>query len=135
MSAKLRSRPSAAPRERALPAITCRSSWKEAWGSSSISQAGYPGGGEIDLGIERGELTISTYFAREPFLTWHKKRFVRPIMQTPKKRDARVADVPSIYELMGQYKTPEATPACGHRPAGPRGLWQADGGDAGCAGR
>ena len=39
---------------------------------------GYPGGGEIDLGIERGELhcrnlTISTYFAREPFLTWHKK--------------------------------------------------------------
>ena len=44
---------------------------------------GYPGGGEIDLGIERGELhcrnlTISTYFAREPFLTWHKKGFVRP---------------------------------------------------------
>jgi tripartite-type tricarboxylate transporter receptor subunit TctC len=74
---------------------------------------GYPGGGEIDLGIERGELhcrnlTISTYFAREPFLTWHKKGFVRPIMQTPKKRDARVADVPSIYELMDQYKTPDA---------------------------
>jgi tripartite-type tricarboxylate transporter receptor subunit TctC len=74
---------------------------------------GYPGGGEIDLGIERGELhcrnlTISTYFAREPFLTWHKNGFVRPIMQTPMKRDARVADVPSIYELMDQYKTPEA---------------------------
>ena len=75
---------------------------------------GYPGGGEIDLGIERGELqcrnlTISTYFAREPFLTWHKKGFIRPIMQTPKKRDPRVADVPSIYELMDQYKTPEAS--------------------------
>jgi tripartite-type tricarboxylate transporter receptor subunit TctC len=75
---------------------------------------GYPGGGEIDLGIERGELqcrnlTISTYFAREPFLTWHKNGFVRPIMQTPKKRDPRVADVPSIYELMDQYKTPEAS--------------------------
>jgi tripartite-type tricarboxylate transporter receptor subunit TctC len=75
---------------------------------------GYPGGGEIDLGIERGELhcrnlTISTYFAREPFLTWHKKGFMRPILQTPKKRDARVADVPSIYELMDQYKTPDAT--------------------------
>jgi tripartite-type tricarboxylate transporter receptor subunit TctC len=70
---------------------------------------GYPGGGEIDLGIERGELhcrnlTISTYFAREPFLTWHKNGFVRPIMQTAKKRDPRVADVPSIYELMDQYK-------------------------------
>ncbi|HXV48256.1 MAG TPA: tripartite tricarboxylate transporter substrate-binding protein [Candidatus Binatia bacterium] len=75
---------------------------------------GYPGGGEIDLGIERGELqcrnlTISTYFAREPFLTWHKKGFMRPILQTPKKRDAKVTDVPSIYELMDQYKTPDAT--------------------------
>jgi tripartite-type tricarboxylate transporter receptor subunit TctC len=75
---------------------------------------GYPGGGEIDLAIERSELhcrnlTISTYFAREPFLTWHKKGFVRPILQTPKKRDARVSDVPSIYELMDEYKTPEAS--------------------------
>ena len=75
---------------------------------------GYPGGGEIDLGIERGELqcrnlTISTYFAREPFLTWHKKGFVRPILQTAKKRDPLVPDVPSIYELMDQLKTPEAT--------------------------
>jgi len=75
---------------------------------------GYPGGGEIDLGIERGELhcrnlTISTYFAREPFLTWHKKGFIRPILQTPKKRDPRVADVPSIYELMDEYKTSEAS--------------------------
>jgi tripartite-type tricarboxylate transporter receptor subunit TctC len=76
--------------------------------------SGYPGGGEIDLGIERGELhcrnlTISTYFAREPFLSWHKKGFIRPILQTPKKRDPRVADVPSIYELMDEYKIPEAT--------------------------
>jgi len=76
--------------------------------------SGYPGGGEIDLGIERGELhcrnlTISTYFAREPFLTWHKKGFVRPILQTAKKRDPLVPDVPSIYELMDQLKTPEAT--------------------------
>jgi tripartite-type tricarboxylate transporter receptor subunit TctC len=76
--------------------------------------SGYPGGGEIDLGIERGELhcrnlTISTYFAREPFLSWHKKGFIRPILQTPKKRDPRVADVPSIYELMDEYKVPDGT--------------------------
>ena len=32
-------------------------------------------------------MTIVTYFAREPYLTWHKNGFVRPIMQTPKKRD------------------------------------------------
>ena len=72
--------------------------------------SGYPGGGEIDLGIERGEwhcrtLTISTYFAREPFLTWHKKGFVKPILQTPLKRDPRVADVPTIHEFMDKYKT------------------------------
>jgi len=76
--------------------------------------SGYPGGGEIDLGIERGELqcrnlTISTYFAREPFLTWHKKGFVRPILQTGKKRDRLVPDVPSIYDLMDQLQTPEET--------------------------
>jgi tripartite-type tricarboxylate transporter receptor subunit TctC len=76
--------------------------------------SGYPGGGEIDLGIERGELqcrnlTISTYFAREPFLTWHKKGFVRPILQTARKRDRLVPDVPTIYELMDQLKTPEDT--------------------------
>jgi tripartite-type tricarboxylate transporter receptor subunit TctC len=76
--------------------------------------SGYPGGGEIDLGIERGELqcrnlTISTYFAREPFLGWHKKGFVRPILQTAKNRDPLVPDVPTIYELMDQLKTPEAT--------------------------
>jgi tripartite-type tricarboxylate transporter receptor subunit TctC len=75
---------------------------------------GYPGGSEIDLGIERGELhcrnlTISTYFAREPFLTWHKNGVVRPIMQTAKKRDPRVSEVPTIYELMDQYKTPETS--------------------------
>ena len=74
--------------------------------------SGYPGGGEIDLGIERGELhcrnlTISTYFAREPFLTWHKKGFVKPILQTPLKRDPRVADVPTIHEFMDKYKTPD----------------------------
>ena len=109
-----RSRPSAAPRARALPAITCRNFLTMGWGSSSTYVTGYPGGGEIDLGIERGELqcrnlTISTYFAREPFLTWHKKGFVRPILQTGKKRDPLVPDVPTIYELMDQLKTPEAT--------------------------
>ena len=86
----------------------------EGLGIKFMIVSGYPGGGEIDLGIERGELqcrnlTISTYFAREPFLGWHKKGFVRPILQTAKKRDSLVPDVPTIYELMDQLKTPEAT--------------------------
>lgn len=73
---------------------------------------GYQGGGEIDMAIERGEvqcrnLTISTFYGREPFQTWLKKGFVRVLIQTSRKRDARAPEVPTIYELMDQYKTPE----------------------------
>ncbi|MGH7927136.1 MAG: hypothetical protein ACREQV_05025, partial [Candidatus Binatia bacterium] len=74
---------------------------------------GYQSGQDIDLAVERGELicrafTITAFFAREPFHTWRKKNFVRVLMQTGRKRDQRLKDVPTIYELMDQYKT---TPA------------------------
>lgn len=74
---------------------------------------GYQGGQEIDLAVERGEVqcrsfTITTFFAREPFHTWRKKGFVRVLVQTGQKRDRRLPDVPTIYELMDKYKTPEA---------------------------
>jgi tripartite-type tricarboxylate transporter receptor subunit TctC len=73
---------------------------------------GYQGGGPIDLAIERGEIhcramTIESFFAREPFHTWRKNNFVKSLIQTPQKRDPRLADTPTIYELMDQYKTPE----------------------------
>lgn len=76
--------------------------------------SGYPGGNEIDLAIERGEvhcrnLTISTFYGREPFDTWRKKGFIRPLIQTAKKRDERAPQVPTVYELMNEYKTPEAS--------------------------
>ena len=74
---------------------------------------GYQGGAEQDLALERGEvqcraLSVPTYFAREPFNTWRKKGLVRVLMQTGKTRDLRLPDVPTIYELMDQYKTPES---------------------------
>jgi hypothetical protein len=31
------------------------------------------------------------------------------LLQTGRKRDPRAADVPTIYELMDEYKTPEST--------------------------
>jgi tripartite-type tricarboxylate transporter receptor subunit TctC len=76
------------------------------------SVLGYPGGPELDLGIERGEIqcrtfTIETFFAREPYITWKKKGFVRNVYQTGRKRDARLADVQTLYEVMDGYKTPE----------------------------
>jgi tripartite-type tricarboxylate transporter receptor subunit TctC len=54
-------------------------------------------------------LSIPTFFAREPFTTWRKKNMVRILLQTGRKRDAKMPDVPTIHELMNEYKTPAAT--------------------------
>jgi tripartite-type tricarboxylate transporter receptor subunit TctC len=75
--------------------------------------SGYQGGTDVDLAVERGELhcrafTIVTYFGREPFFTWEKKGFVRNLVQTGRKRDPRLPDVPTIYELMDKYKASDA---------------------------
>ena len=72
---------------------------------------GYPGSSEIAIAVERGEvmcmgLTISTFYGREPFLTWLKTKFVRFLAQSGRKRDSRVGDAPTIYELMDEFKTP-----------------------------
>lgn len=74
---------------------------------------GYKTGTDIDLAVERGEVicrgfTIEAFFAREPFFTWVKKKFVRILIQTGKKRDERLKDVPTIGELMDKYKTDDA---------------------------
>ena len=74
---------------------------------------GYPGGSEIDVAVERGEIIcrgmdIPPHFGREPFDSWHKRGFDRHILQGGPKRDPRMADVPTLFELMDQYKTPEA---------------------------
>ena len=73
---------------------------------------GYPGGPEIDLAVERGEIhcrafTIEAFMSREPYHTWRKKGFVRNIIQTGKKRDAKLPETPTLWELMDRYKTPD----------------------------
>jgi tripartite-type tricarboxylate transporter receptor subunit TctC len=73
---------------------------------------GYPGGSEIDVAVERGEIIcrgmdIPPHFGREPFDTWHKNGFDRHILQGGPKRDPRLADTPTLFELMDQYKTPD----------------------------
>jgi len=75
--------------------------------------SGYVSGQDIDLAVERGELqcrafTITAYFAREPFISWRTRNFVNVLFQTGSKRDARLKDSPTIYELMDRYKTNEA---------------------------
>jgi tripartite-type tricarboxylate transporter receptor subunit TctC len=74
---------------------------------------GYQAGQDIDLAVERNEVvcrafTLTAFFAREPFTTWRKNKFVNVLVQTGKKRDKRIPDVPTIHELMDQYKTSQA---------------------------
>jgi tripartite-type tricarboxylate transporter receptor subunit TctC len=87
---------------------------EEAVGAKFAVVMGYQGGAEQDLAFERGEvvcrsLSIPTFFAREPFITWRKKNIVRILLQTGRKRDARMGDVPTIHELMNEYNTPAGT--------------------------
>jgi tripartite-type tricarboxylate transporter receptor subunit TctC len=74
---------------------------------------GYNSGTDVDLAVERGEVqcrafTIAAFFAREPFHTWRKKGFVHVIVQTGKRRDAKLPEVPTLPELMDQHKTADS---------------------------
>jgi len=74
---------------------------------------GYQGAADIDVALERGELqcrliTIAAFFGREPHISWFKKGFTRPFVQTGKKRDPLLADTPTLYDLMDRYKARDA---------------------------
>jgi tripartite-type tricarboxylate transporter receptor subunit TctC len=86
---------------------------EDAIGTKFDIVSGYVAGSDIDLAVERGEVmcrafTINAYFAREPFITWRKKNFVRVMYQTGSKREPRLKDVPLFNELMDKYKTAES---------------------------
>jgi tripartite-type tricarboxylate transporter receptor subunit TctC len=75
---------------------------------------GYGGGGDMNLAMEKGEVqcragTVSAYVGREPTRTWIKTGFVRALVQSGTKRYSKLPDVPTIYEVMEKYKTPDAT--------------------------
>ena len=87
---------------------------EETLGTKFNIVTGYQGGSDIDLAVERGEVicrafTITAFFAREPFTTWRKKGFVRHLIQSGRKRNEKLPDVPTIFELMDKYKTPESS--------------------------
>ena len=87
---------------------------EEALGAKLNTVIGYAGGSETDLAVERGEvicrgMDISAHFGREPYTGWHKKNFDWHIVQTGRRRDPRVPDTPTIYELMDEYKPPEVS--------------------------
>ena len=74
---------------------------------------GYPGAADVDLAVEKNEIhcrgtTISAFFGREPGKTWAKNGFVRFLVQTGDKRNHRLPDTPTIWELMDQEKGMDA---------------------------
>jgi tripartite-type tricarboxylate transporter receptor subunit TctC len=86
---------------------------EETLGIKTHIVSGYPGAGDIELAVERGEVfcwspLLATYFGREPYRRWHKSGYVRVLLQTGSKRDPRLKDVSTLSEVMQQYNTPEA---------------------------
>ena len=83
---------------------------EETLGLKFKTVTGYQSGAEIDLAVERGELhcrafDIGSFVGREPTRTWFKTGVVRSLIQTGRQRDHRLPEVPTLYELMDQYKT------------------------------
>ena len=86
---------------------------EETLGLKFKTVTGYQSGGEIDLAVERGELhcrgyDIGSFVGREPTRTWFKNGFVKSLIQTGRRRDPRLGDVPTLYELMDKQKTPDS---------------------------
>jgi len=86
---------------------------EEVFGLKINMVTGYPGAADVDIAVEKNEIhcrgtTISAFFGREPGKTWAKNGFVRFLVQTGDKRNHRVPDTPTIWELMNQEKGMDA---------------------------
>ena len=104
----------------------------EAFKAKMNTVTGYQGGSEIDIAVERGEIVcrgmdIPPHFGREPFDGWHKRGFDRHILQSGPKRDPRMGDAPTLFELMDQFKTPEVMRGVRTGDSGERRFWPAHG--------
>ena len=93
--------------------------FEETLGAKFNLVVGYQSGNAIDLAMEKGEvicrgMIVTGHFSREPFLTWHKKGFDRHLVQSGQKRDPRMAEVPTLLELMDKYKTADVSRRVAH---------------------
>ena len=83
---------------------------QEAFGLKLTMVPGYPGAADANLAIEKGEVqcwaaTLQAYFGSEPSRTWTKTGFVRVLVQSGAKRDARIADTPTLWEILDRHKS------------------------------
>src|SRR5918996_4431344 len=73
---------------------------------------GYPGGPELDLAVEKNEaqcraFTHAAWFSGEPYRSWRANGFAHVLIQTGRKRDERLPQIPTLNELMDEFKTEE----------------------------
>jgi tripartite-type tricarboxylate transporter receptor subunit TctC len=84
--------------------------FEETLGTKFALRTGFQEGPDTDAAVERGEvqcraLTIDGFFSHEPYPTWIKTNVVRIVLQTGARRDARLPNVPTLYEVMDEFKT------------------------------
>ncbi len=88
--------------------------FEETLGAKFNLVVGYQSGNAIDLAMEKGEvicrgMIVTGHFSREPFVSWHKRSFDRHLAQSGQKRDPRMAEVPTLSELMDKHKTTDVS--------------------------
>lgn len=86
----------------------------DALGTKFSIVLGYPGGPEIDLAMERNEVqcrafTIAAWQSGRTFEGWRKRNFINVLVQSGQKRDSRIPNVPTIFELMDEARTADGT--------------------------
>ena len=87
---------------------------EEALGVKFNLVLGYPGAAEIDLAMQKNEVqcragSLEGYFGSEPSKSWAKNGFARVLINGGAKRDGRIPEVATLYELMDRRKVPEVT--------------------------
>ncbi len=85
---------------------------QDTFGLKLMIVPGYPGASDVNLAIEKGEVhcfsgTVQAFFGSEPGRTWAKSGFARVLVQGGIKRDPRMANVPTLWELMDKNKSNE----------------------------
>ncbi len=58
--------------------------------------------------LQRRALSIDGFFSYEPHPTWVRSGFIRVLVHTGAGRDSRLADVPTLSELMDEIMTPDS---------------------------
>ena len=84
---------------------------EEALGAKFRIVTGYKSGSDQDLAIERGEVqcravSAASFLAREPFTTGRKRALSGSWCKRGRKRNPKLAEVPTIYELMNALSNP-----------------------------